>query len=73
MPPKKNYEDTWRGRRSRQKEENARKKEAKEREKQERADLFSRGLCKGPDGNIYGIAQVGRKFGHLGAEDGTKG
>ena len=57
----KNFEDTWRGERSRQKEENAWKKEAKEREKQERVELVSKGL----EDNIYGIAQVGESLATL--------
>ena len=73
MPPKKNFEDTHWGRMARQREANKKKKEEKERLKKERAELFSKGLCRGPDGDIYPIAEVGRKLGHLGAVDGHKG
>ena len=72
MPPKKRFEDTWRGKVQRKKEEMARKKEAKEREKQEKAALAAQGLCRGPDGEVYSYAGVGRKFEYLGREDGKK-
>ena len=72
MPPKKRFEDTWRGKVQRKKEEMAHKKEAKEREKQEKAALAGQGLCRGPDGEVYMNAEVGRKFGYLGREDGKK-
>ena len=63
MPPKKRFEDTWRGKVQRRKEENARKKAEKEKAKLEKKELAAQGLCKGPEGEIGTFAEIGRKYG----------
>ena len=44
MPPEKDFANTWRGKRARQKELNARKKEESDRKKADRGELRARGL-----------------------------
>ena len=72
MPPKKNFADTWRGKRARKKEETAKKKEDKLREKEERRRLNAEGLCRVPDGEVYTHAEVGKKFGRVAWQEATE-
>ena len=56
-----------------QKDENARRKKAKDQLENEMAELHARGVSRGPDGLVYLIADVGRSFGQLGKKHEIKG
>ena len=71
--PSKPYEETFRGKRDKEKQENEERREENLRKKVEKKDLWEKNLCKGPDGQIRSFAETGRKYGHLGIVAGQQG
>ena len=61
--PKKDPSETYKGKRLLKAQQKAAEKERKAQEKQERRELWGRGLCKGPDGRIGTFSQIGKEQG----------
>jgi len=57
-----NQGDTYRGKREIVKQLKLLRLAYKEQKKAEKTELTKKGLCKGPDGNVYTNSQVGRKL-----------
>ena len=61
----KPFEETYRGKREAKKMEMARRKQQKEEDLKRKKELNDKGLCVGPDKQVYTHAEVGKKYGRI--------